>query len=882
VVPDLIGGHLLMAGDNVSQNYPLHVLVGSMLRRGQLPFWDQYIFSGSPLLAGFNAGAFYPLMAFFVVLPDRAAWIATEAVLFSAIGVGMYVYLRALALSTWSCFLGALTFTFGGAVFGQINHLDMTEGFAALPFMLLAVHHIVREGRWRWAVVLGLAYATVILGGAPEAMLDEAILLVVYAVVSAGADRARWWRVLTRGGAGAALGLSVAAIQWLPGLNDIAQSQRAAFGSGFASTGSYPPPFGVMSLVPYLFGGFHHLGEAGYFSHYGLAEVSIYVGILPLIALVTMWHPRWPSRLAHAERVRWYLVGGVGLLLAFGANTPLEHLFNVLPLYGHQRLQSRNMIDVTTAVCVLFAGWVDRSARTDELSSFAAFDRVVGALPSALVAGLVVWAFGAPASLLRILGDVSRATNGDVTTVRRATLIALAFCVAATAVAWVRPRVRPRSWVLLASALMVVDLGFTGMFGQLSVLPSNTVLSGHTPIENFVAAHLAPDGRFDVYDPQDYGGATHSATGLPDLNILAGLPSVAGYASIVNGDYSIVTNTHTLGELNIHQLAVGSLNGLDLQEVVTVPEYFLVPVIGQPTSIAAVRQEPQSSHVDPVLPLGNGANFDDKAYPFYPEARVPLGAGQSSSWFFGEVLHPSSASLLFSSPATTAVVRFGTVTDGGITTWDRPVLVGAGSNHVSDALPDQSAAGLAVQVLFGRLPLYQGLVSVDGRAFELDGSLSSALRPGVWRQQGTVEGYTLFVRDKAPVPMYALTPAGTSGPPVVVQQSLTKLEVVRVDATTPVRVVRNVAWDTGWQGFVSVNGGPARPVRVAHADLVQQIAAPAGHDVVTFRYEPPHLLVASTLSAGGVLAPVVAGCVVLWRRRRRRGGVRAAGAGAAQ
>ena len=61
VLPDLIGGHLLITGDNLQQNYPLHVLVGSMLRHGQLPFWNQYIFSGTPLMADFNAGAFYPL-----------------------------------------------------------------------------------------------------------------------------------------------------------------------------------------------------------------------------------------------------------------------------------------------------------------------------------------------------------------------------------------------------------------------------------------------------------------------------------------------------------------------------------------------------------------------------------------------------------------------------------------------------------------------------------------------------------------------------------------------------------------------------------------------------------------------------------------------------
>jgi hypothetical protein len=79
ILPDLFGGHLLMTGDNLQQNYPLHVLAGSMYSHGELPFWDPYLFSGTPLLAGFNAGAFYPLVGLFVILPDRVAWVATEA-----------------------------------------------------------------------------------------------------------------------------------------------------------------------------------------------------------------------------------------------------------------------------------------------------------------------------------------------------------------------------------------------------------------------------------------------------------------------------------------------------------------------------------------------------------------------------------------------------------------------------------------------------------------------------------------------------------------------------------------------------------------------------------------------------------------------------------
>jgi len=89
-------------------------------------------------------------------------------ILFSLIGVGMYIFLRALALSTAASVLAAVTFVGSGVVLGQANHVDMTEGFASIPFMLLAVLHIVRDGRWRWSLLLGLGGALVIFGGPPR------------------------------------------------------------------------------------------------------------------------------------------------------------------------------------------------------------------------------------------------------------------------------------------------------------------------------------------------------------------------------------------------------------------------------------------------------------------------------------------------------------------------------------------------------------------------------------------------------------------------------------------------------------------------------------------------------------------------------------------
>jgi hypothetical protein len=134
---------------------------------------------------------------------------------------------------------------------------------------------------------------------------------------------------------------------------------------------------------------------------------------------------------------------------------------------------------------------------------------------------------------------------------------------------------------------------------------------------------------------------------------------------------------------------------------------------------------------------------------------------------------------------------------------------------------------------------------------------------------GTSQGFALFTSAKAPVPISATTTGGRPVPVKVIVNN-TKSEVVRVDAPGPTTILRSVAWDQGWRGSVSVNGAPSRHVPVDSYNLVQRVRIPAGHDVVTFRYRPPHLVLASVLSLGavGLLLALLGGwLVVRWRRR---------------
>jgi hypothetical protein len=81
-----------------------------------------------------------------------------------------------------------------------------------------------------------------------------------------------------------------------------------------------------------------------------------------------------------------------------------------------------------------------------------------------------------------------------------------------------------------------------------------------------------------------------------------------------------------------------------------------------------------------------------------------------------------------------------------------------------------------------------------------------------------------------------------------------------------IRLVRSVAAIPGWSATWNPRSGPAVPLVIHRAGLVQAVAVPAGQGVVTWSYTPPWFMVGATLSLGAI-------CVILFllivRRSRR-------------
>src|SRR5215467_5944499 len=617
-IPAMLG-HAILPGDDLTQNFPLRVLAGRQIRGGQLPLYDPYIWGGAPLLASWNAAAAYPLTLLFAVLPGTAAWTLNMIVTWAVAGLGTFFFLRALRLGSLPSLLGAVSFAFAGAMPAQVAHLGLVAGMSWVPVQLLGVLRLTAApgtaSRLRWIAVLAGTFGLTILAGEPRAVADAGVIVVIYAA----------WRVThlgRRSGPAAAsvaagsvaaslmLGICLGAVQWLPGLAVIGTSQRGASSVALFNSGSLPHRWLLLMLVPDLLGGSGSLGQPAFFANYNLAEVTGYVGILPLVAAAALLarlrlRPRLP------EWAIWHVMALVGFVLALGGNTPVGSFFVRLPLLGGLRLQSRNLLVADLALAVLLAYWADQplSGRSRRLLRGCGrrgvdLETVLGVLPALAMIAVVLLGLTWGPGLLRWLraGPGGAVAAGTL----QPWLVPYAL-IAAGAIAFVifgrRLQPRPRSrWL---GGLIAIDLVVFTILCVVAVLPglgrnpdpgrgpdaaagrrqaAAALPSAHrsgpaAPVPGVrPIAALGYPGRFAIYDPDQLAAHELPLLGAPDLNAITTTPSVQGYTSLVDGFYAAATGAHqAMGQgqdvLAPRAVGDGTLDQLNTSALLTPPAY---------------------------------------------------------------------------------------------------------------------------------------------------------------------------------------------------------------------------------------------------------------------------------------------------------------------
>ncbi len=558
--------------------------------------------AGTPLLAGFNAGAYYPLEVLYLLLPTQAATLAFVTLLQLIFGLGLRKLGRSIGFSNFAVDLIALSAPSVSYFYAQTIHLDMASGIALIPWALVAIYRQSKATTKRESIkngiLLGISYALIVLGGAPEAMLFGGAFIGVYLVGSSIANRVDLRRLALFIGVGSLIAITVAAPQLLPGYFYISSSQRANLPSNYATAGPFYPQMFISLIAPFIFGSPSQL-LPNYQGPYTFEETLVYIGVLPLVAAVIAVVSISRSWLSHKRGVApivqeskrfdltpLLIAGVISALLSLGTYTPLESVMLHVPIYNKQRLPSRNILGLEISLLVAAMAGVDaillHKIRKGSIRAIALGVAIIA------VAATVGIYLGGNGALYAFDGAGALNPFGLITAV---TLIPPILIVAFALI--YRPNIGAKALRLTLAIVVLVDLASFNFFSYATSGFSNSVSTATGALAtSFRSLMKREGGRFAIYDPNLYYYFDDVKVGMPNLNTYNQIPSIQGYGSLSLANYEAATGSHQQATFTPSLPTTPLFSLLEGTTILTGVLYFSLPVgstfvtYGSPTLMA--------------------------------------------------------------------------------------------------------------------------------------------------------------------------------------------------------------------------------------------------------------------------------------------------------
>jgi hypothetical protein len=348
-------------GDFSHQFWAFSTFEARELSSGRLPLWNPYTYAGAPFWADIQSAVLYPPSLLTLML--SGVWgfslfaLEVEAVVhFWLAGMFTYLLARRVLHHRGAALFAATTFAFGGYLTSYPSQqLAVLETDVWLPLLLFfadraLVDRSVAAPRLRLSMpdvlAAGLVWGIALLAGHPQSamfMFYTFALYVIFLILAyrrtlqaMGTLPSRTWLVpmpiLM-----IVIGLGVSAIAWLPGLEYMRLSVRAA-GWYDKMSGGFP----VYDVVQFLFP-----GSVSLYS-------PLYVGILPLLLALWAALSGGGDNSQRRETTFWGVLALAALLLSFGGETFLYTPFYlVVPGFSVFRDQERAAFLVSFGLAML-------------------------------------------------------------------------------------------------------------------------------------------------------------------------------------------------------------------------------------------------------------------------------------------------------------------------------------------------------------------------------------------------------------------------------------------------------------------------------------------------------------------------------------------------
>lgn len=297
-----------LISDPIRQTYPWRELSISILKKIEMPFWNPYTFSGTPLIGNMQSAPFYPLNVLFFIFPFSFSWSILILLQPLLAGIFIYCFLNNLRLNRVACFIGGIIFGFSGFFIAWLEWGTIGHVVLWLPLILLSIDkifeyynslkisnikysprgeagqilniHIKNKKLINWGLIFIFSLMSSFLAGHLQIFFYLFLFVVIYFIV-------RWFQygkkfnVLSVFLIFNILFLILTSIQWIPTLQFIIHSARNIDYPGWQKAGWFIPWQHLIQFVaPDFFG---NPSTLNYWGEWNYGELVGYIGILPLI-----------------------------------------------------------------------------------------------------------------------------------------------------------------------------------------------------------------------------------------------------------------------------------------------------------------------------------------------------------------------------------------------------------------------------------------------------------------------------------------------------------------------------------------------------------------------------------------------------------------------
>ncbi len=362
--PAFLPGQGIFGTDYLAGSYQFMEFLSNQLRAGVIPKWVPYVYGGVPLHA--NPGStYYPTrLALMWLLPDSRVF---PALLMSQLFIGaggMYLLARELGSRTWISFVAGLAFMFTGITMSGLysGHDGRIIVATFAPLVFFCLHRGMRTGSFPafagLAATLGFTLLSFQIQSNYYLLIGAAFWTIFCAWQFRAAGRLQIVRRMVRALLAVAFAFALAAVNFLPFLDYVAESPRGAEGGRgyeYATSFSMPPAETIGLAIPEqqgLLGTYH--GKSFFKQH------TEYVGALVIAMLLLGF--------VFARRSRYWIFFGITTLVAlsmsYGGFTPIYRLYyTLLPGVNKFRAPSISFFMVSMSLVIMAAITLEALAR---------------------------------------------------------------------------------------------------------------------------------------------------------------------------------------------------------------------------------------------------------------------------------------------------------------------------------------------------------------------------------------------------------------------------------------------------------------------------------------------------------------------------------------